>query len=132
MKTNRKLELYSGLATQTVLLFYLFLSLLIVGISTKESSKDLLEVVFVSWLVSILIAFGAYRHSKNRSRIAFTTLFIGVVLFVFIWGAVTLLCLVFVKAAGIIYLVLAVIPLILSITTIGSAVSSLPSNKENI
>jgi hypothetical protein len=132
MKTNQKLELYAGLATQTVLLFYLFLSLLIVGISTNESYKSLLEIVFVAWLFSLLIAFGAYAHSKKQSLFAFTTLFIGVILFVLIWGALTLLCLYFVKVRGIIYPILALIPLTLSILTIIFAVSSLPSNKENI
>ncbi len=117
MKTSQKLELYTGLIIQPVLLFYLILSLTIVGLNKS------IEPIFILWLLSLLITFGAYYHTKKESLFGFWMTFIGGVIVTFLSGFLAFFFLYW--GGGILFLAAALIPLILSSAAAVFAVSSL-------
>jgi uncharacterized membrane protein YvlD (DUF360 family) len=115
MKTSQKLELYTGLMIQPVLLFYLFLSLLYTGFNEG--------IFFVVWLVSLLITVGAYYQTKKESLFGFWMTFIGgiiMTLFSVMFGFIILY-----SGGSFLFLFAALILLILASVAASSAVASL-------
>ena|SRR5215204_6183375 len=75
MKKSEKLELYTALLLQPILLNYLFFSL-------NYSGFDKATVpIFIFWVLSLFVTFGAYLQTKKESPYGFYLTLLGTVLF---------------------------------------------------
>jgi len=121
MKKSEKLELYAALILQLVLLFYLFLSLI------KFGFENATPPIFILWVLSLLITLGAYFQIIKESHFGFWIVLVGGIFVAFLSGAFALGILAYGGFSGtnILFLVAVLIPLILSITAVISAVTSL-------
>jgi hypothetical protein len=117
MKKSEKLELYAALILQPMLLIYLFLSLIYFGFENATPP------IFILWLLSLLITFGAYFQTIRKSAFGFWMTLIGAVLFTLFSGMLAFAALY--SGASVLLLLAVVIPLILSIAVAVFAVSSL-------
>lgn len=120
MKKSEKLELYTALILQPILLSYLFFSLIYFGFDQAA------EPIFTLWVFSLFITFGAYFQTKKESLFGFWMTLIGGIIVAFLSGAFAFVILVYggFRGTNVLFLIALLIPLILSITTVISAVIS--------
>jgi hypothetical protein len=121
MKKSEKLELYTALIIQPIILFYLFLSLIYFGLDQAT------EPIFTLWIFSLLITFGAYFQVQKKSLFGFWMMLSGGIIVAFLSGALALVIIIYggFRGTGVLFLIAVLIPLILSSTAVISAVKSL-------
>ena len=97
MYTSQKLELSAGIATSASVLGWLFI---LIGTTYSDANfKYFLSVygiyVAEAWLISLMVAGGAYYDAKKQSRAAGTVLAVGVCLIIAISGVIGLFILMY-------------------------------------